>query len=599
MRRLRQWIRLKGLAAFVVLLIVFFGLWYVFVDSFIKYSIEKLGTRAVGAKVDLDRANLALFPLGISLYGLKVTNPDKPMENAVDIGKISFSVDTPNLFIHRLIIDTMELENVRLATPRKTSGAISRHKKAQRTTGIKAKKATTPGLIAMGLLRPPDIKQILKNENLETTRLIKSIKSDLAEKKRLWQQKVKSLPSKKKIEEYRKRIKKIQLSMKKGDINNILQGLQDVQSLKKDINHDISTTRKTLRDFDMDYSRLKSRTMELNRAVSRDALRLSKKYSLSPKGLTHITQALLGPEVSTWAARSIKWYKRISPLLVRSKKYANGTELVKPIRMRGIDVHFREKNPLPDFLIKKAALSISTKAGSIKGKIQDITPDQDILGRPLVFSFKGSQLKGIDYVNINGELNHVSPTNSVDSIKFSIKGYRVSEMSISHNKNLPIVVKRGLIDLNGNLSLKNGKGLEADVISRLRSARIETTGVRHASLLESTISSALSGIQGFWIKITLKGTLDDYKASITSNLDSVLASSIRNVVAKQTALLKRRLYSAILNSTQAQTQEINGGLKDLLGARTIITQRMGELASILSNMPQSDSNKGIGFPFQR
>ncbi len=600
MKQLRHWIRLKGLVAFVVLALAFLGLWYVFVDNLIKYSIEKLGTRALGAKVELEKADLTLYPLGISLVGLKATNPDKPMENAVEIGKACFTIDTSNLFLHRTIIDDMSLETVRLGTPRKTSGAISRHRKVRKAAAKKEKRhgLVTTLLPGHGFLKPPSVEQILENENLETTALIHSIESDIAKEKKLWKERLKSLPSHKKIEEYRKRIKRIQSSTKNGNINNILANLQEIQALKQDIIHDISNTRRTLTAFDKDYTRLKSRTVELNRAISSDATRLSKKYSLSAQGLSHVTQTLIGPKVYTWGAWCIKWYKRLQPLLQRNKRHENGVELVKPVRINGIDVHFKENNPLPDFLIRHASVSVNTSAGTVAGEIRDITPDQDILGRPLVFTFTGRQLRGVNSVRLHGVLDHISPANTSDRMDFSLKGLQIRGMALSDSKDLPVIIKTGLIDMKGRVSLK-GERLEANVIARLSSARIETTGSSKGSFLQQAICSSLSSIKGFWVKINLKGTLNNYKTSISSNLDKVLASSIRNAAANQFQLLRKNLYSAIINRTGGQIQEINTGLKDMLGTRSIITQRMGNLTAILNGMPQGTINNGNLLPFQR
>ncbi|MBW1675831.1 MAG: hypothetical protein JRJ79_04345 [Deltaproteobacteria bacterium] len=83
-----KWVRWQGLIAFVVVVIVVMGVWFFVVDSAIEAVIEKTGTHVVGAKVELEDADLSISPLGLSLTGLQVTNPDEPMSNAVQVDRM-------------------------------------------------------------------------------------------------------------------------------------------------------------------------------------------------------------------------------------------------------------------------------------------------------------------------------------------------------------------------------------------------------------------------------------------------------------------------------------------------------------------------------
>ncbi|MCX5819268.1 MAG: hypothetical protein NT047_05090 [Deltaproteobacteria bacterium] len=90
---MKKWIRWQGIAAFVVVSALLAGVWGLVVDRVIKGIIEKAGTKAVGAKVELGAADLSLFPLGLTLNRLPVTDPDEPMTNAVEITRVAGSLD--------------------------------------------------------------------------------------------------------------------------------------------------------------------------------------------------------------------------------------------------------------------------------------------------------------------------------------------------------------------------------------------------------------------------------------------------------------------------------------------------------------------------
>ena len=120
-----KWIRWQGVAAFAVVCIGLAALWWLVMDRLIERAIEKAGTAAVGAKVELDKADLTLFPLGLALTRLQITDPDEPMTNAIEIGRIAGAVDGLNLLRRKVIIEEMAMEGVRFGTARRTSGAIS------------------------------------------------------------------------------------------------------------------------------------------------------------------------------------------------------------------------------------------------------------------------------------------------------------------------------------------------------------------------------------------------------------------------------------------------------------------------------------------
>ncbi len=118
------WIRWWELGVFVMFAAILGGVWILFVDVWVKGLIERAGTEAVGVKVELDGTDLSLFPAGLSLTRLQVTNPKSPMTNAVEVANVTISLDGLNLLRRKVIVEEMALEGVRLDTPRATSGAV-------------------------------------------------------------------------------------------------------------------------------------------------------------------------------------------------------------------------------------------------------------------------------------------------------------------------------------------------------------------------------------------------------------------------------------------------------------------------------------------
>ncbi len=170
-----KWIRWWGLRAFVVMAGLISAFWFVFVDAFLKWGIERSATALVGAKVELKEADLTLFPLGLTLTGLQVTNSEEPMRNAVEAARAAMLIDGVNMLRRKIIVEEMSVEGIRLNTPRKYSGAVS--KRAAR--GEEEKRLTER--FRFPAFEVPDVKEVLAREDLRSIRLIEETKAGLKE----------------------------------------------------------------------------------------------------------------------------------------------------------------------------------------------------------------------------------------------------------------------------------------------------------------------------------------------------------------------------------------------------------------------------------
>ena len=216
---MKDMIRWKGLIAFVAVIALGIVLWLFFVDGFVERMIEKTGTWIVGAKVELDDADLSIFPLGLNLRRLQVTDPDKPMTNTVDIKRTVLSLDSLNLLRRKLIIERMAMEGVRFGTERKTSGALKR-KPVDDEDELK-EQGKEESRITLPSFEVPDVNEILKREELQSLKLVESLRKEVQDQKQSWQKRLEGLPDKKDFDDYEKRIEVLR-SEKKIDASRIL-----------------------------------------------------------------------------------------------------------------------------------------------------------------------------------------------------------------------------------------------------------------------------------------------------------------------------------------------------------------------------------------
>jgi uncharacterized protein (TIGR03545 family) len=574
---MKKWVRWQGLIAFVVVTTSLAVLWLFFVDGFVRRMIEKVGTSLVGAEVDVNQANVKLIPLGITLNGLQVTNPQAPATNSLECTRIAFSLDSLNLLRRKVIVNEMAIEGVRFATPRKRPGAVP--KPPEKAPAAESK---SPFSLSFSM---PDVKKILQTEQLESPKLIESAKADLQREKEAWQKRMNVMPDKAVLAAYKSRIEKLRQSKQSG-VMGVVGQLEEIRALTKDIEGDLSRVKQARAAFSTDLSSAKLLLDRAERGPLDDVRRLRDKYSISTAGLQHMSQVLFGDTITSWVRTSLLWYNRLKPVIERAAAQKGDVKVVKPIRGRGVDVRFKEARPLPDFLISKAAVSAALTAGTLSGTIKNITPDQDVLGSPLTFAFSGENLKNAQRIDLAGALNHIIPSKPEDTVSFAMRGYRVKDIALSGNKDLPITLQEGRLDLDLR-GVHEAKAIKAKFVAIVKSARMNTGAKETTGPFAAAIRSSLSKVSHVTLTADITGTPEDYKVSISSDLDRVLKDSVGKLVQEQSARLEKELKAAVLEKTDKQLKDLKdsfGGLNSMGGK---LDDAQNELSALLKDATQT------------
>ncbi|MBW1730006.1 MAG: TIGR03545 family protein [Deltaproteobacteria bacterium] len=599
---MKKWIRWQGLGVFVIVIVLLCTFWFLFIDGIVEHIIENYASKAIGAKVELDSADLSLFPAGLELRGLKVTNPDEPMKNAVEITRAEMSFDTLMLFRRKVIVNQMTLDGIKLNTPRKTSGALPRLSRKGTVPGTPSEKRATTGGKKKGIcegselpsLHMPSVKEILSKEQIPSIKLAASLKEQIDNEKKKWQQRLASLPDKKTFDAYKLEIQKLK-TRNKGIAAYISVGGKFLE-LKKKINADLDRIKKARKSFQKEIAALRQKMDEAKRAPFKDAAQLAQKYGMSKEGIANLSRVLFGVKICGWMQKSAQWYEKMRPVLQRVKQKKNGKEVVKPLRGKGAFVRFKEWQPLPDFLIREARASLITGAGNIKGVIKNITPDQDILGIPLTFSFKGERLKGFKLLEAKGILNHVKPRVPKDEIRFLVKGYQAKGIPLLEKGKTPIVLEKALADLNVKAVVQD-TSVNANVLAALHAVNVGVSANSGNSPLMHAIISTLKNISKFIVNAKVTGTIRDYNIELSSDLDGVLKKSAGKIIAKETEKLRQQLIKAIMARIQGPLSQAEDGLSGLNGIDKELAERLNLGTSVLGGLGKPGKKGGFKLPF--
>lgn len=574
-------IRWWGLGVFVFLVVVMALVWVFVVDGVVKCLIEDEGTKAVGAKVELDAADLTLFPMGVTLTRLQVTNPNEPMTNAVDIGQVTMTLDGLRLLGRKVIIEEMQVDGVQFGTARSTSGAIDDRATSQTVSKTEAEDGT---MFSLPPLEVPNVHQILEQEELETLKLIETIQMDIQREQEVWKGRLETLPGKADFEKYQERVKGLKDSTK-GGLGGILSGVEEVKTIQKDIEQDLENLKTARKEFDDKLAFLKKRLAQVKVAPQRDVQRLKEKYSLSPEGLANLGQTLLGKQIGQKLKDAAGWYAMVEPYLARgdSESGSRKDRDAAPIRGEGIDIRFAERQPLPDFLIRLANVSLLLDMGKISGKVENITPDQPVLGVPLTYVFAGEQLRDLNGVRIQGELDHRQTDQPKDTMEFLANGYRLQSFDLSTQADWPVTLTEGFADVKVDATLA-GQAIAATGTSQLSGLKVQAGKEDDPNPLTKALSGAVSEISTLSVQAEVTGTLDQYDIKIQSELDRLLKEAAGKMVQNLAAGFGKDLQSAISAKVSEPLKALTGSLGGLNGMGGELTSRLTKENDLLKSL---------------
>lgn len=555
---MNKWIRWWGLIAFVGIVGSIALFWLFFADAVIRRAVEKTGSALAGAEVDVAAARLTFSPLGVTLSGIQVTDPKNPSTNSLEIGRVAFTLDGPNLLRRKIVIQELSAEKLLFGVQRKKPGFVLTPEKS-------SPRDKQPSSFTLPSFAIPDVTKILETETVGSLKIIDDARADVQRTADSWRKRASELPGKSALDAYRTRLDKLKVSGKAG-LANIASGAAEAKKIKDDIDRDLDRVRRSKTAVAADLSSARGLVARAEQAPLDDIRRIRDKYSLSPAGLQNLSQALFGATVASWFDRGLFWYNRISPLLSQSSgKKQGAARVTRPLRGRGVDVKFTERAPLPDFLIRSVNASAQPDAGSFGGTIRNITTDQDILGAPLTFKFEGSGMRDLRAIDISGSLDHIDPSAIKDAFAIKAGGYRAGNMVLSSNKDLPFSVQDGLLDIE-IAGRRTATGLTARLVATFRSLRLDAGKQESVAGILPSLRSALARVSAFTIFADISGEPGSYDIKLTSDLDRVFKDAVGRIVQEQSAKLEKELRASILARTEGKLKDLKASLGGLNAA---------------------------------
>lgn len=517
-------IRLWGVIAFFVLGIILTLSWYLVAPMMIAKGIESFGSEALGAKVEVEEVDLALFPLRIEINNLQAADPDQPMVNLFEANKINFAVDSEALLWKKVLIDELIIEGVQLATPRTSSGALEGGRESEKLAS-EISTVDIPEMTKEGVL------EMVDKADLITAKRIEKLNDTQQEMNQFWKTALDEAASKERMAVLEKEFSRLSKRAKSNQMNLIT----DRKAWKK-LKKNIDTERKQISDLNrklkLDRKEIQKQIADVRKGPKDDLDAIMGSMGLN-NGVAGLSDKFLGPQFTPWIEKFIAMTDGMNA----STSSTDETTVYET--SKGYMVQFKDEQIFPDLLIKKLSLSGRDTDWAMSGLGTDIAYFPWLTGQPanLDLDFKGD---GKAKLLLNS--NWSSADEMLTKIDSTISNWQINNMKLMETEQGGWMINSGKLDssLVGSLTLQK---VDIKLSIKLNSPNISSP--ENLSGWQKTLAKSLNKQKQLTIDVTAKGSLQEPDLKVKSNIEKLFAEAIGEKLKQQAEKLTGDFSSAI------------------------------------------------------
>lgn len=226
----------------------------------------------------------------------------------------------------------------------------------------------------------------------------------------------------------------------------------------------------------------------------------------------------------------------------------------------------------------------------VEGSFQGLTSEPRKYGKPFTLNLAGSQTETFKQFKMNLKLDRTSPQ-ADDVLETRVDSLKIKPIPLGKWTTLT----QGFADIKGKFHIQNEQTLTGNATVQVHSASFaqpENSTQEVARILGGVLKS----IQRFYIKASIQGTSDDFKLTVKTDLDEVLAKSIRNVFDQKIKKFDTDLKKLIESKTAGPLSEANGSVADLLDLKKILKNQEAVSNDLLSQAADNSLKKSIPDP---
>ena len=530
---------------------------FLFKDRLAEAGMEAALENVFRARAEAEGVHLSLFRGSLSFESLSVADRDKPMENLFELSGSELRVNIWELLKKRLVIERAVCSGIQLGTPRDSSGALPETETTE--AGFSPEDSSSSGLGA--LLADTDPEALLQTQfdRLQSPAYLDEVNSRYRQALDLWPERIEAVQND--LETGRTAASRI-AALKIQEIDS-LQEAADAAKVIQDnyprVEDAASTVRRTNRDFQQDRETL----TDLQRGV-RDALeedyRLLESVVADPGGelggvASQAAENLLKARIGRYYDYALKAIDAS-----RKMKSEKGKKEAADVRRQGAVVNFPVRG-YPRFMIEELYISYGSSGSGeyLEASAQDISSDQEIVGRPVRFSLNAED--GVHRISGEGSLDTREGAQEFLSLEGGLEG---GGFAIGNAlSGIGLEELKGSAD--GSLAFSIDPGMMGAGTAEIRLEDMNPIFQDDGNLLQNAVREVLATTNSAVFTVSFEADEGGFtRFRVQSDLDALLARRVGDFLDAEASRLRERL-KVLLREELASALEENAELENLLG----------------------------------
>ncbi|MCW8831866.1 MAG: TIGR03545 family protein, partial [Colwellia sp.] len=583
---IKKFIRFQGLLGFLAIMSLIIALLYIFAESLVKSAIEQGGGMLLGAEVNVASVELEYSPLILTVNGLEATDAEQPSHNMLSFKQASAGIDVWHYLLGKTIIEQLDIDSLEFMTKREKAGDVYR----QKTLDDELNAQTEQSLLPSVNLQLPDVNALLHNDNLQTVRAAQNLQSGYKEENAKLAALKEKLPSKAKLKAYQVKVKSIG-EMKVKNLADFNKVKAEFDALKVAFEADQARVKQAQEQLLASKERLSNQLTTLKNAPEKDWQTIEKEYQLDNVDTEDFAHILFGEKARGYYQKAETLYQRIAPMLSKSAAEQNGQ--VDRSAATGHFIHFDEANPLPEFLIKKATLSMVLSQGDFIVDAKELTHQHWLRGKPSELKFTSTNLLATGQMTINSQFSVEKSGDLVGNGQWLVKQLVLESIDLNETESLSLTLNKGELAGKGDFTFNQQKqrshiGSNNHFI--LESAKYQGQA---SSTFANMLLDTFKALESLTLDVSLDGEIADPKLSLSSSLDSVLKGAFEKQIANKLNDFKGKVNTG-LNDKLTQSLQMNSKDKvELINFETLLTDTDNALETLKNSDVVKEQQKKL------
>ena len=545
-KSMKKYIRFSGLVGFFAVMSLVVVLLYLFAETLVKATIEEVGGTMLGAEVNVASVELQYSPLILTINNLEATDAEQPSHNLFSVKQSKAGIDIWQYLLGKTIIEQLTVEKLQLMTKRDHIGEIySLDKRGEKIESL-IEELPLPAMD----LKLPDTKSILDDSNLLTIKAAEQLQTGYEEEKLKLAALKEKLPNKAKLAAYNVRIKNIG-KMKVKNLDDFNRVKLAFDTIKKEFNADQAIVKAAQKQFLESKERLTKQVTTLKSAPNQDWQIIEEKYQLGSVNTEDFAHILFGEQARGYYQKLEKVYQHLAPF-INSDSEVNQEKTTK-LEANGRFVHFDENSPLPDFLVKRAKLSVVLEQGDFEITAKEVTHQHWYRNKPSKVSINSTHLTNGGDIRVDSQFELTKTGSSTGQGQWLIKEIILKDMPLTEVSSLALTLTEGKLSGKGEFNINQDRNIESKSDFAITAATYQgEADTKFAEILLDTFKS----LDKLTLGINVTGNIQQPKWGISSSLDEAVQGAFKKQIANKLAKFKTQINSG-LNEKLAQSLQLN------------------------------------------